>query len=95
MTHIFQDSIPINGVVMSDMNFSPETINVKHGTTVTWYNLENKTHNAKANDDSWNTGDIMLGGSKSITFDKPGTYKYHCSHHTVLGIGMTGTVIVE
>jgi plastocyanin len=57
--------------------------------------LDDKTHTATANDDSWNTGDMGLGASKSITFSKPGTYHYHCKYHTILGVGMTGTVIVE
>lgn len=88
-------SVPINTVVMSDMKFAPETINVPVGSTVTWHNIEDKTHTATSNDDSWDTGDIGTGGSKSVTFTHRGTFKYHCKRHTVLGIGMTGTVIVE
>ena len=88
-------SVPTSTVVMSDMKFAPETINVSVGSTVTWHNLEDKTHTATANDGSWDTGDVGTGGSKSITFTKAGTFKYHCRYHTVLGIGMTGTVIVE
>lgn len=61
---------------MADSKFSPETINVPVGTTVTWHNIEDKTHTATGSDDSWNTGDILMGGSKSITFSKAGTYKY-------------------
>lgn len=85
----------VNQVVMTDMKFAPESITISVGSTVSWHNLENKTHTATANDGSWDTGDMGLGASKSIKFDKPGTYKYHCTHHSVLGIGMSGTVIVE
>lgn len=88
-------SVPISTVVISDMKFAPETINVSVGTTVTWHNLEDKTHTASANDDSFDTGDMGMGASKSVTFNKAGTFKYHCKYHTILGIGMTGTVIVE
>ena len=80
---------------MIDMKFKPETINIKAGTTVTWHNMEDKTHNATANDDTWKTADMGLGAAQSVTFNKPGTYPYHCTRHTILGIGMTGTVIVE
>ena len=77
------------------MKFVPETINVSIGTTVTWHNLDSKSHTATANDDSWNTGDMGIGDSHSVTFSKSGTYHYHCKYHTILGIGMTGTVIVQ
>jgi len=88
-------SIPINTVVMADTKFIPSTITVSKGTTVTWHNLEDRTHNATADDKSWKTDDMNLGESKSVTFDKPGTYSYHCTHHSLMGLGMTGTVIVQ
>lgn len=93
--NIDSSSIPVNTVVMSDTKFIPGTITVSKGTTVTWHNLEDRTHNAIANDHSWTTGDMKSDESKSVTFDKPGTYPYHCSHHTIMGFGMTGTVIVQ
>jgi plastocyanin len=80
---------------MVDTKFIPETITVSKGTTVTWHNLEDRTHNAASDDKSWKTDDIGLGESKSVTFDKPGTYPYHCTHHAFMGFGMTGTVIVQ
>ncbi len=88
-------AIPANTVIMADTKFIPSTITVSKGTTVTWKNLEDRTHNAAADDKSWKTDDMILGESKTITFDKPGTYSYHCSHHTMMGFGMTGTVIVQ
>ncbi len=88
-------SVPISTVIMSDMKFAPETINISVGTAVSWHNLDSKTHTATASDDSWDTGDMGPGASHSVRFDKAGTYKYHCKHHTLLGIGMTGTVIVQ
>ena len=88
-------SVPINQVVISDMKFAPETINVSVGSTVTWHNLDNKTHTATASDGTWDTGDMGMGDSHSVSFNKAGTYKYKCKYHAVLGIGMTGTVIVQ
>ncbi len=87
--------IPANTVVMADTKFIPSTITISKGMTVTWKNLEDRTHNAVADDKSWKTDDMGIGESKSVTFDKPGTYSYHCTHHTMMGFGMTGTVIVE
>ena len=80
---------------MSDMKFAPETISISIGTSVTWHNIDSKSHTATANDDSWDTGDMPVGDSHSVTSSKAGTYKYHCKYHTMLGIGMTGTVIVQ
>lgn len=88
-------SIPVNTVVMADTKFIPATITISKGTTVTWKNLEDRIHNAAADDKSWRTDDIGFGESKSVIFDKPGTYSYHCTHHTMMGFGMTGTVIVK
>ena len=80
---------------MADTKFIPTTITISKGTTVTWKNLEDRTHNAAADDKSWRTDDMGFGESKSVIFDKPGTYSYHCSHHAIMGFGMTGTVIVQ
>ncbi|MDP4221189.1 MAG: cupredoxin domain-containing protein [Bacteroidota bacterium] len=88
-------SVPPNTVIMADTKFTPNVITVPRGTTVVWQNAEDRVHTATANDKSWNTGDMKIGERKGITFDKPGTYPYHCTHHTMLGVGMTGTVIVQ
>ena len=88
-------SIPANTVVMADTKFTPSTITIPKGTKVTWKNLEDRTHNAAADDKSWRTDDMEFGESKSVVFDKPGTYTYHCTHHSAMGFGMTGTVIVQ
>jgi plastocyanin len=89
------NAVPINTVVMSDMKFAPEVITVPVGSSVTWHNIDDKVHTATANDDSWTTGDMTTGSSKSVTFNTAGTFKYHCKYHTVLGVGMTGTVVVQ
>ena len=88
-------NIPPNTVIMANTKFYPATITVPRGTTVTWRNDEDMTHNAIADDKSFETGDMKVGELKTITFDKPGIYPYHCSHHTFLGLGMNGTIIVQ
>jgi len=87
--------VPINQVVMSDSKFVPETITVPVGSTVSWHNIDGKTHTASANDGSWDTDDMGTGDSHSVNFNTAGTFHYHCKYHTILGIGMTGTVIVQ
>ena len=68
-------------VDIADFAFDPETITVKAGTKVTWTNSDDATHTATADDGSFDTGDLDKGDSKSVTFDKPGTFTYYCRFH--------------
>lgn len=61
--------------------FAPDAIQVSAGTTVTWSNSDDFVHNVALLDGSETTKDLPIGGKASITFDKPGTYKYQCSLH--------------
>jgi plastocyanin len=78
---------------MSGMAFSPATITVSAGTTVTWKNNDGYAHTATGDAGTWNTGNIGGGASGSHTFTTAGTYPYHCTYHSAMG--MKGTVIVK
>ena len=78
-------------VAISGFSFSPGTITVSVGDSVTWTNSDAQAHTATADDSSFDTGAISNGASKSVTFANAGTFAYHCSIHTQ----MTGTVVVE
>jgi len=80
-----------NTVSIINMTFTPATITVTAGTTVTWKNNDNMTHTVTANDDSYDSGNIGAGSSFSKTFSIAGTYPYHCSIHP----SMTGKVVVN
>jgi plastocyanin len=73
--------------------FSPATITVSQGSTVTWQFTGN-THNVTfgtakpTGDDIPNTA---AGGTASRTFANAGTYAYDCTLHS----GMSGNVIVQ
>ncbi len=71
--------------------FTPPTIRIKPGTTVTWTNRDTVKHNAIADDDSFKTELIGKDESVSVTFDTTGTFPYYCGPHP----SMRGTVIVE
>ncbi len=72
-------------------NFSPATLTVKIGTTVTWKNNDNVAHTATSdNGTTFNTGDIAAGASKTYTTNLAGTFPYHCTYHP----GMTGSLVV-
>ncbi len=80
-------------VVMSGMTFNPATITVAKGTTVKWQNSDGVAHTATSDSNTWDTGNIPGGASKSITFNTAGTFSYNCIYHS--SMGMRGTVIVQ
>jgi plastocyanin len=71
--------------------FSPQSITVSVGDTVTWTNADAQRHSATADDASFDTGTIARGASASETFATAGTFGYHCKVHPT----MTGTVVVR
>jgi plastocyanin len=80
-----------NQVDITNFAYAPSTITIKAGESINWTNSDGVDHSATADDSSWDTGILSQGESKSITFAKTGTYKYHCSLHP----NMHGTVIVQ
>jgi len=69
--------------------FAPVAISVPAGTTVTWTNHDNFTHNVSLEDADPLT--IAPGESISHTFATPGLYPYVCSLHPK---DMKGSVLV-
>ena len=80
-----------NKVDIANFAFSPATIKVKVGDTVTWTNKDSVGHSATVDDGTWDTGVLPQGKSGSEKFTKAGTFTYHCSVHP----NMHGTVIVQ
>ena len=81
-------------VEIKDSAYSPVTIKIKAGTTVTWTNKDSMEHDVVADEESSDAPMSELlaqGESYSFTFNKAGTYTYHCTPHPF----MKGTVIVE
>jgi plastocyanin len=79
-----------SSVEIKDFAFTPPTITVPAGTTVTWTNHDAAPHTATADDKSFDTGRLEQGQSGGVTFDTPGTYTYTCTFHPT----MKGTVVV-
>jgi plastocyanin len=73
-----------------DFFFSPTSVTVATGDTVTWHNSGKEPHTATADDGSFDTGTINSGGSGSHTFNSAGTFSYICTIHP----NMKGTVRV-
>jgi plastocyanin len=77
-------------VTMGDFFFSPSSVTVAVGESVTWRNTGEAPHNATADDGSFRTPDLNQGQSASHTFDSAGTFSYICTIHP----NMKGTVRV-
>jgi plastocyanin len=77
-------------VGIADFHFTPATLTIHVGDTVTWTNSGPSGHTATARDGSFNTGQLSRGHSAAHTFTAPGTYAYFCSIHPF----MHGTVTV-
>lgn len=75
---------------IENFGFSPRVINIAAGTTVVWTNKDSVTHSIVADDLSYQTDSITAGQTYSHTYDKAGTYTYHCGIH----LSMKGTVVV-
>jgi len=77
-------------VAAADNRFDPPTLNVPPGTTVKWANGGTHPHTITDRGGKFDSGDIAPGGTYSVTFQTPGTYRYYCKHHK----GMEGTIVV-
>jgi len=80
--------------------YTPATIKVAAGTTVTWTNNDIIAHTVTSGttdgrsgspDGSYDSGNVEPGQTYQQTYDEPGTFTYFCVPHP----WMTGTVIVE
>ncbi len=78
-----------NTISIQNFAFSPETLTVKKGTTITWTNNDATSHTIKSA--TFNSGDLAKGATFKFTFDTPGTFDYSCGIHP----SMKGKIIVE
>jgi plastocyanin len=87
-----QQSPPTNTEVKIDnFSFSPATLTVTVGTTVTWTNHDDIPHTVVSDDKVFKSKVLDTDEKFSYTFDKPGVYPYFCSIHPK----MTGKVVVQ
>lgn len=78
-------------VSIKNLEFSPATITIKAGQTVTWTNNDDRDHAVVADDGSFKSGNISAGKTYQHTFTKKGTYAYGCTYHP----RMRGKVVVQ
>ncbi len=80
-------------MTISNFAFSPNSITVKAGQSVTVANNDSTTHTVTSDDGtSFNTNEIAPGATVTFTApSKPGNYTFHCNIHK----SMTGVLIVK
>jgi plastocyanin len=92
-----------SAVAIQNFAFSPKTLTVAPGTTVTWTNNDSTVHNVtstasislnSATTSTFASSNLNQGQTFSFTFTKKGVYFYECSIHKALAT-MHGEVIVK
>jgi plastocyanin len=83
-------------VSATDDVFSPATIRIDPGDTITWSNDGETVHTVTADDAAFDSGPMAAGDAFTSSFSEPGTYPYYCAVHGAAGgVGMSGTVVVR
>ena len=81
-----------NTVTIDNFSFTPATLTVKAGTTVTWTNHDDIPHGiGSANNAFPKSKALDTDDSYSFTFATPGTYQFFCYLHPK----MVGSIVVE
>ena len=78
-------------VKIDNFSFSPATLTVAVGATVTWVNHDDVPHNIVSNDGLFKSKVMDTDEKFSSTFTKAGTFPYFCGIHPK----MTGKIVVQ
>jgi len=71
--------------------YSPATLTIPVGTTVTWTNHDDDVHTVTSAAQVFTSKGLDTDEAFTYTFTKPGTYVYFCTLHPL----MTGKIIVK
>jgi len=84
--------IPPGAVSIADYAFEPENRTVKVGEKITWTNMDDFPHYVKSDEGiELDSESMKQNGTYSHTFDKPGSYPYHCEIHNTMKGSITVT----
>jgi plastocyanin len=86
-----QPSAATAEVKIDNFSFTPQTLTVAVGTTVTWTNRDDIPHTVVSTDGVFKSKVRDTDEKFSYTFTKAGTYPYFCSVHPK----MTGKIVVQ
>ena len=80
-----------HAVEIKVMKFSPASLELAVGDTVTFTNNDGAPHTGTALDGSFDTGRLTKGQSGTVTISAAGAHDYKCAIHT----SMKGTVTAK
>jgi plastocyanin len=78
-------------VRIDNFNFTPPTLVVAPGTTVTWTNADDSPHTVREKDGKFKSAALDTDDTFSHTFAAPGEYPYICTIHPY----MVGKILVK
>lgn len=78
-------------VELQSFAFSPSSLTVKKGVTVTWTQKDSVPHTIVSDNGAFESPQLSKGQTWNFTFNDAGTYSYHCSIHP----SMTAKIVVE
>ena len=78
-------------VRIDNFNFTPPTLVVAPGTTVTWTNADDSPHTVREKDGNFKSAALDTDDTFSQTFTALGEYEYFCSIHPY----MTAKIVVK
>jgi plastocyanin len=78
-------------IQIDNFHYTPPSLVVAPGTTVTWTNADDSPHTVREKDGKFKSAALDTDDTFSQTFAAPGEYEYFCSIHPY----MTGMVVVK
>jgi plastocyanin len=84
-----------NTVGVNDNSFSPSTLTVTAGTTVTWDWNGGNSHNVTWVDGTPAASATQATGTYTRTFATAGAYDFYCTLHGTPTTGMRGSITVN
>jgi plastocyanin len=78
-------------IEIDNFHYTPPTLVVAPGTTVTWKNDDDSPHSVRERDGKFKSAALDTDDTFSQTFATPGEYDYFCSIHPY----MTGKIVVR
>ena len=83
-------------VVVGDNFFSPATLTIAVGDSVTWSNTGQMPHNVRADNNAFRSGNASAAEwTYTFVFNTVGDFRYYCELHGAAGgLGMAGRIIV-
>ena len=71
---------------IADFKFAPDTLTIPVGTKVKWTNKDSTAHTITSDNSSGPLKSDLIepGKTYEYTFDKAGTYEYHCEPHAFM-----------